>query len=59
MPGVKQSVNIQLDCRHIPAGDYELAMGMFEGETAIKLAIKDTVSDGKFYTLCGATVKGI
>jgi hypothetical protein len=32
---------------------------MFEGETAIKLALKESVSDGKFYTLCGATVKGI
>jgi hypothetical protein len=32
---------------------------MFEGETPVKLALKESVSDGKFYTLCGATVKGI
>ena len=59
MPGVKQTLKLQLDLRHIPAGKYEVAIGMFEGETPVKLALKESVSDGKFYTLCGATVKGI
>ena len=59
MPGVKQTLKLQLDLRHIPAGQYEVAIGMFEGETPVKLALKESVSDGKFYTLCGATVKEI
>ena len=58
MPGVKQTLKLQLDLRHIPAGTYEVAIGMFEGEIPVKLALKESVSDGKFYTLCGATVKG-
>ena len=59
MPGVKQSVSLRLDCRHIPAGDYELAMGMFEENTPIKWALKDTAFDGAFYTLGGVKVKEI
>ena len=59
MPNQKQTLKLQLDLRHIPAGKYEVAIGMFEGETPVKLAIKESVSDGKFYTLCGATVKEI
>ena len=59
MPGVKQSLPIQLDCRHIPAGDYEIAMGMFEENTPIKWALKDTAFDGAFYTLGGVKVKEI
>jgi hypothetical protein len=59
MPGVKQTLKLQLDLRQIPAGNYEVAVGMFERETPIRLALKESVSDGKFYTLCGATVKTI
>ena len=59
MPGVKQSVSLQPDCRHIPAGDYEIAMGMFEENTPIKWALKDTAFDGAFYTLGGVKVKEI
>ena len=59
MPGIKQSVSLQLDCRHIPAGDYEIAMGMFEENTPIKWALKDTAFDGAFYTLGGVKVKEI
>ena len=59
MPGVKQSVSLQPDCRHIPAGDYEIAMGMFEENTPVKWALKDTAFDGAFYTLGGVKVKEI
>jgi hypothetical protein len=57
MPGVKQTLKLQLDLRHIPAGKYEVAIGMLQGETPVKLALKESASDGKFYTLCGANVK--
>ena len=57
MPGIKQTVKLRLDCRHIPAGDYEVAVGMFEGNTPIKFALKDTVFDGAFYTLGHSRVK--
>lgn len=57
MPGEKQTINLALDLRHLPAGTYEVAVGLFEGETPIRLALMESVCDGKFYTLCGATVK--
>ena len=37
--------------RSVPAGDYELAIGMFEGERSIKFAIKQEIFDGSFYTI--------
>ena len=58
MPNQKQTLKLQLDCRHIPAGDYEVAIGMFEENTPVKFALKETAFEGAFYTLGRATVKG-
>ena len=52
-------MSLRLDCRHIPVGDYEIAMGMFEENTPVKWAIKESVFDGAFYTLGGVKVKEI
>jgi len=35
----------------VPAGEYELAVGMFEGERPILLALKQEIFDGAFYTI--------
>lgn len=56
MPGEKQTLRLRLDCRHIPQGNYELAVGLFEGDRAIRLALREEVFDGGFYTLGRAMV---
>jgi len=44
---------LRLDYRNVPAGKYSLDLGLFEGETPIKIGFKDDMklSDG-YYRLC-------
>ena len=51
LPGEKQTISLRPDFRSVPAGDYELAIGMFEGERAIRFAMKQEIFDGSFYTI--------
>ena len=51
LSGQKQTLALRLDLRGVPSGSYELAIGMFEDEKTVKLALKAEIFDGKYYTI--------
>lgn len=59
LPDKKQTLSLALDCRALPAGEYDFAICMLDGDEPVRLAIKEELLDGGFYTLCKATVKSI
>jgi len=40
-PNQPQTLRIRLDCRNIPTGEYTLGVGLFEGETPVRFAMKE------------------
>lgn len=50
-PNRKQTLSCRLDCRNIPAGAYDICVGLFEGATPIRLALKEEIYRDGFYTL--------
>ena len=59
LPGAPVTLDLRVDARGVPAGEYEIAVGLFEGERSIKLAIKETALDEGFYTIGRATVRSV
>ena len=51
LSGQKKTIALRPDLRDVPAGKYEVAIGMFEGEKTVKLALKQEIFDGRFYTI--------
>ncbi|MBO5842148.1 MAG: DUF4832 domain-containing protein, partial [Clostridia bacterium] len=51
LSGQKKTIALRPDLRDIPAGKYEVAIGMFEGDKTVKLALKQEIFDGRFYTI--------
>ncbi len=57
-PGDRRETVIPLDLRNVTPGDYALQIGLFEGERAIKLAMRNCI-DGYWYTITKTTVAGV
>ncbi len=55
-PDSQQLQSYNIDLSALPAGEYELCFGMWEGETPIRLALNQKLFDGKLYTLGKVTV---
>ena len=55
--GAAACETLRLDFRGVPAGEYELCVGLFEGERAVKLAVKAEQLRGGAYALAKFTVK--
>ena len=50
---------LRLDARGVPEGDYDLLIGMFEGEVPIKLAIKQEAMQNDYYKIARTHVRGV
>ena len=55
--GAAACETLRLDFRGVPAGEYELCVGLFEGERAVKLAVKAEQLRGGAYALAKLAVK--
>ena len=56
--GERYTETVKLDFTKIPSGRYHVKIGMFEGDTPIKLALKkDILSEDGLYTICEINVK--
>lgn len=58
-PNTPVRVPLKIDCRGIPAGNYQFAIGLFEGETPIKFALKDEIFEDNFYAIGQIEMKNI
>ena len=59
MPNQPASIDLKLDLRGIPSGEYTLSIGVFEDDTPILLALKKDIYDNGFYKIARITVKGV
>ena len=59
LPDTPITVDVRVDARGVPAGEYDVAVGLFEGERPIKLAIKETALSDGFYTIGRTTVRSV
>ena len=59
LPDTAFTLDLRVDARGVPAGEYEVAVGLFEGERPIKLAIKETALDQGYYTVGCTTVRAV
>ena len=59
LPDTAFTLDLRVDARGVPAGEYEVAVGLFEGERPIKLAIKETALDEGYYTVGHTTVRAV
>ena len=59
LPDTAFTLDLRVDARGVPAGEYEVAVGLFEGERPVKLAIKETALDDGFYTVGRTTVRAV
>ncbi|MBQ9162531.1 MAG: DUF4832 domain-containing protein [Clostridia bacterium] len=57
MPSQPQSVSLRLDLRGVPAGKYNLSVGLFENATPILLALKNHIYHNGFYKIATVSVK--
>lgn len=57
MPGQQADIRTKLDCRNVPAGEYDFAVGMFEQNNPIKLGIQSECCMGGYYRLTSVSVK--
>jgi len=48
-----------LDLRGLPEGEYEVCVGVFEGDEMINLALKEELRRGGFYRIARRTVRGV
>ena len=53
------SFTVNLDLRSVPGGEYSVCIGVFEGDTPIKLALKDEIKRGDFYEIAKRTVRAL
>ena len=59
MPGKPQTLNLRLDCRGVPAGEYDLCVGLFEKQRPILLALKEEIYADGWYTIGKTTIKRV
>lgn len=59
MPDQPIQVSLKLDCRGIPADEYKLSVGLFEGDTPILLALKESIYSNGFYTICNIALNEV
>ncbi len=59
LPDQPLTLALRVDARGVPEGDYDVCIGMFEGQRSIGLAIKqDYLKDG-YYTIGRTHVRGV
>ncbi len=51
LPDTPYIQSYPLDLSAVPQGEYEVCLGIFEGDTPIRLALNQKLFDGKLYTL--------
>ena len=59
LPDNPFTIDLRVDARGVPAGEYDVSIGLFEGERPIKLAIKETALDEGFYTIGRTAVRTV
>jgi hypothetical protein len=59
LPDEPQVLDLMLDASAVPAGEYEVAIGLFDGERAIKLALSESLFDEGFYTVGRTEVRNV
>ena len=59
LPDTPFTLDLRVDARGVPAGEYDVAVGLFEGERPVKLAIKETALDEGFYTIGRTAVRTV
>ncbi len=59
LPDAPFTLDLRVDARGVPAGEYDVAVGLFEGDRPVKLAIKETALDEGFYTIGRTTVRSV
>ena len=59
MPDAPVTLTLRVNATGVPEGEYDVAVGLFEGETPIKLAIKETALADGFYTIGRTRVRGV
>ena len=59
LPDTPFTLDLRVDARGVPAGEYDVAIGLFEGERPIKLAIKETALDEGFYPIGRTAVRTV
>ena len=53
-----RTFDVNFDLRGIPGGEYNVLLGVFEGKTPIKIALKEEAEAGLgFYKICRRTVR--
>ena len=58
-PNLPLTLALRVDARGIPEGDYDLAIGMFEGDKPIRLAIKQDALHNDYYTIARTHVRSV
>ena len=59
LPDTPVTLDLRVNATGVPAGDYEVAVGLFEGERPVKLAIKETALTDGFYTIGRTSVRRV
>ena len=59
LPGAGADIRVPLDLRGLPAGDYEVSVGIFEGEKPLHLGIKEHCLRDGFYAVCTTRVSEV
>lgn len=54
-----ETVSVNLDLRDVPAGEYDISLAVFCGDTPVKLALKEDIKHGDFYTIAKRKVSAI
>lgn len=55
-----RTFDVNFDLRGIPGGEYNVLLGVFEGKTPIKIALKEETEAGHgFYKICRRTVRSL
>lgn len=57
MPGTASTVRVKMNLDGVPAGNYQLSLGLYEGERAIQMAVFDKNSDGDKLVIDNITVR--
>ena len=58
-PDAPLTLALRLDARGVPKGDYDLLIGMFEGEVPIRLAIKQEAMQNDYYKIARTHVRSV
>lgn len=51
LSGEQYTIELSVDCRKVPGGDYELSVGLFEKEKPIYFALRSDICHDGFYTI--------